>query len=288
MGTFAGHALPGTFLFLLGTWWTFGAWRVYILRRRGHRNYSCTAAFTFPKLPERLCIEGLAKVVSACVGVAAEVATGFKHGRFTEIGNAQHTSMYIFYGLSGLADILTVHRAPIPRGTDYGILLMTVCVEGLLFYFHLHGRTQLDVLVHTLLVYTIVAEAACIAVEMVQRRSTLAALGRSFFGVMQGTWFFQIGFILHNPLPNSRPWDENHQNMMWAAVFYTWHMIGVMVHVGLMGVFAWLWCMWCEGFDKTEDVCYSLVSTRPQMMESDAGDKPKTDHRTESDNEIFS
>ncbi|EEC06498.1 transmembrane protein 45B, putative [Ixodes scapularis] len=254
MGSFTGHVLPGVLLFLLGSWWVFGTWRAYILSRLRRRNYWCTASFALPKLPKKLCFEGLGKVVCASVGVAAETVAAFKHGEFTNVGShTQHISMYIFYGLSGLADLLTTYRAPIPRGTDYSILLMTICVEGLLFHFKLHDKAHLDARLIELLVYTIVAEAACIAAEMVRRRSTLAALGRAFFGVVHATWLIQIGFVLYNPLPNAKKWEENHQNMMLVTAVYTWHMIGVLTYVGLMGVVSWLWCSRCEMADKNED-----------------------------------
>ncbi|CAN7940313.1 unnamed protein product, partial [Ixodes hexagonus] len=253
MGTFTGHVLPGTFLFLLGTWWTFGAWRVYILGRLRRRSYLYTASFALPKLPKRLCVEGLGKVLCASIGTAGELATAYYDGHFAAMGNAQHISMYVFYGLSGLTDLLTVHGAPLPVGTDHCILLMAVCVEGFLFHFHLHGRTHLDVLIHTLLVYTIVAEAVCIAIEMARRKSALAALGRAYFGVVQGTWFFQVGFILYNPLPGAQKWVENHHNMMLATAIYTWHLMGALVYVGVLGVVAWLWCARCEGVGKNRD-----------------------------------
>lgn len=289
MGSFNGHLLPGALLSILATSWALGAWRVYILSRLSRRRHLFTGSASLPKLPKILWIEGLGKVVCASIGVAAEIATAFVDGRFTGAGTTtQHTSMYIFYGLSGVTDLLTTAGAPMPRGTRHSILLMAVCVEGLVFHFHLHGRTDIDVMVHTLLIYAIAAEAACIAVEMALRHSVLAALGKSYFGVVQGTWFFQIGFILYNPMPNARQWEENHQNLMLVTTIYTWHMIGVLAYVGLMGLVVWLWCTRFEGMGKNEDVCYSLVSNAPIEMKSGGVDETKPGHRTESDDDIFS
>lgn len=159
----------------------------------------------------------------ACLGAVAELATAYEDGKFTAMGNTQHTSMYVFYGLSGLADLLTIHEAPVPRGTDYSLLRLAVCAEAFLFHFHLHVRRHLDVLVHTLLIYTLVAEAACIAVEMIRRRSALATLGRACFQVVQGTWFFQVAFVRYNPLLNAKPWRDGHRDLMLATIVYTWH-----------------------------------------------------------------
>ncbi|KAG0416194.1 hypothetical protein HPB47_006629 [Ixodes persulcatus] len=214
MGLFNGHIVPGAFSFLFGAWWAFSAWRVYILSRLGRRDYLSTASFTIPKLSNRLC------------RTLAELATAYEDGKFTAMGNTQHTSMYVFYGLSGLADLLTIHEAPVPRGTDYSLLRLAVCAEAFLFHFHLHVRRHLDVLVHTLLIYTLVAEAACIA-------------------VVQGTWFFQVAFVLNNPLPNAKPWGDGHQDLMLATIL---------------------------GVDRNGDVRYSLLSDRPITMRSGAGD----------------
>ncbi|KAL3221481.1 hypothetical protein MRX96_029380 [Rhipicephalus microplus] len=240
MGTFAGHALPGTFLFILGTWWAYGAWRNYVRSREHKRRYTCRAWYEIPCATRRICFEGIAKIVTCSIGVAGEVATAFKHGHFTEMGNAQHVSMYLFYLLSGLVDVMTNCGFPFPPHTDYVTLLLAVTVEGLLFHFHLHGRPHLDVLVHTLLVYTVAAEAACIIAEMCRPRSVFASLGRAYFCLLQATWFWQVGFILYSPLPAHPAWDvHSHMDMMLAASVFTWHMMALLLYIGALGFVAW-------------------------------------------------
>ncbi|CAN7940225.1 unnamed protein product, partial [Ixodes hexagonus] len=145
-------------------------------------------------------------------------------GVFKEGKDAQHMSVALFVCLNGMLDLPTHYEAPLPRGTDYIGLLLALLVEALLFFFHLHGRTDLDVLVHTLLVLTIMLEAACVAVEMCHRRGLLATLGRAFFRILQGTWLGQIAFILYNQLPGALPWEGDYQSLMVAAAVFTWHM----------------------------------------------------------------
>ncbi|XP_077493150.1 transmembrane protein 45B-like [Amblyomma americanum] len=279
MGTFAGHLLPGTFLFILGTWWAFGAWHNYVRCKKRNRRYTCRAWYVMPGISRRICFEGLSKIITCSIGIAGEVVTGFEDGRFVHMVNAQHVSMYLFYLLSGIVDVMTNCRFPFPPGTDYATLLLAVTVEGLLFHFHLHGRPHLDVLIHTLLVYTVAAEAACIIFETNKPRSTLASLGRAFFCLLQGTWFWQVGFILYSPLPGEPSWDvHSHDDMMLATTIFTWHMIGVLAFLSVMGVLVLVTCSACDCDDPVQDgdgSQYALVPGSEAKADNhmSAGDK---------------
>lgn len=294
MGTFAGHALPGSFLFILGAWWTFGAWRVYVRSRARKRPYIGRAWYVLPCASCGCCFEGAVKIACCAIGIAGEVATGFKGGRFVHMGNTQHVSMYLFYLFSGLVDVLTNCRFPFPTDTDYVGLLLAVTVEGLLFHFHLHGRAHLDVLIHTILVYVIAAEAACVIVEMCRKHSSLAALGRGYCGMLQGTWFWQVGFMLYSPLQGSPTWDvHSHDDMMLAASVFTWHMLASLLLTGLLGFVAWAVCSRCDCDDPsvdTEEARYALVSgsTVASGREYGSGDKAANRTLTDgSDDESF-
>nr|XP_037273355.1 transmembrane protein 45B-like [Rhipicephalus microplus] len=150
-------------------------------------------------------------------------------------GSHPAQSMYAFYLLSGIVDVLYNAGFPFPRHTDYVSLLLAVASEGLLFYFHVHGRPPLDVMVHTLLVYTIAAVVVCIIAEMCRPQSVLVSLGRAYFCLLQATWIWQIAFILYG----HNPWDvDSHMAMMLAASAFAWHMMAVLVYVGVLGAVA--------------------------------------------------
>ena len=54
---------------------------------------------------------------------------------------------------------------------------------------------------------------------------------RGMLTMLQGTWFWGVGFILYNPLPGAQPWDpEDKRSLMLAVVCFSWH---VAVHVVL-------------------------------------------------------
>lgn len=49
---------------------------------------------------------------------------------WVKLMNWQHTTMYLFYGLSGLVDVLTYISQVVPLGLDRLMLAVAVFVEG--------------------------------------------------------------------------------------------------------------------------------------------------------------
>ena len=244
MGSFGGHALPGSFFIVFALSWFFDTLRHYYrskVSQRPHRRYTSTvtsvcfhgnnsSAFSFQSIPW----EGIIKIVFTLIGFTLEIITGFKHGQFVHIGNGQHATMFFFFGLSGVVDVLAHYKitAVLPPGIDYVMAFLAFSVEALLFRFHLHGRTALDVLLHTLLLYAVYACCVCTLLEMSLPHNPLPRLARTYFVFLQGTWFWQIGFILYNPMIGSNvvPWhDDDHGEMMLVTMMFTWHMAAILV-----------------------------------------------------------
>ncbi len=240
MGNFGGHALPGSFFVCFAIWWTINIFkRYYTSLLKNGSVYQNTVTFPCTCLCGRLKnweIEGFVKIFFTTIGFTLEIITAYHDGKFTYLGNGQHATMFFFFGLSGLVDILVHQNLPLPKGIEYIMSAIAFTVEGILFKFHLHGRTDLDVLIHTLLLYAIIANVAAVFIEMKFRKSVLAALARAFFVFLQGTWFWQVGFILYNPIPDSKPWDGgDHEEMMIATMMFTWHMGGIVIFMLLTG-----------------------------------------------------
>ncbi|KAH7939214.1 hypothetical protein HPB52_008508 [Rhipicephalus sanguineus] len=182
-----------------------------------------------------------------------EFPATFRRNNLAYAESVQHQSMYAFFLISGVVDVMYNAGFPFPPHTDYVALLLAVASEGLLFHFHLQGRMHLDVMVHMLLLYTMVALVTCLIAEMCRPRSVLASLGRAYFCLLHGTWLWQIAFILYNPLPGHKPWDvQSHMDSMLAASVFAWHMMAVLVYVGALGAVAWAVNRMCGSF--CEDV----------------------------------
>lgn len=240
MGDFLGHIIPGTFFIFGGFWWTFSVWWEYFSSKAQKRRFLGRCAYPLPGIFRPYCFEAYVKFVCSAYALKGEIISARHGSKMVVMENTQHVSMYIFFVLSGIADLLTNNRFPLPPGTDYVALFFAFAVEGLLFHSHLHGRPPLNVLTHTMLIYIIAAQATCVHFELEKPHSVLAALGRGYFATVQGTWFCQIGFIVYGLAPDFPAWKENDpHNLMFAASVFTWHMLGGLLYTSLLGFLVW-------------------------------------------------
>lgn len=175
----------------------------------------------------------LALSLICCIAnFTGEFCTGFDNGKWEHWGNAQHITMFFFFGLNGVVDLCTHKQWDVPHNLDYVSAALAFAVEGFLFFYHLHGRSHMDIMVvnykfptkyctnflklwfslfsfqvHMFLVYAIAACMISTLAEMVQPTNVLPALCRTFFTFLQGTWFYQVGFILYPPF--GEKWDQD-------------------------------------------------------------------------------
>ncbi|KAK7108713.1 hypothetical protein V1264_016397 [Littorina saxatilis] len=243
MGSFIGHAVPGSFFFLFGLWWLIQVMRRHFLCRQTRQRFRSTLLYPVtccsgPRMRE-VTVEPFVKMVLSGCGIVVEIIGGTNHvsHRFDSIGNAQHITMYFFFALSGVFDLLAM-KGLAPEGTDYMGVAIALLVEGVLFKFHLFGRNELDVLIHTLLLYVIAFSALVVMLEAAYRKTALLPMLRAVMTMIQGTWFWALGIILYNPMPGAQPWDpENHRSLMLAVVSFSWHVaanIAIAIVVGVV------------------------------------------------------
>ncbi|KAG8225795.1 hypothetical protein J437_LFUL005602 [Ladona fulva] len=244
MGSFLGHLVPGLFFTLFPLWWIYSIFRRYFITKKFHQNgekgYLNTVSFPCRMCDGRIPVEGLIKLVSVIIGVIGEAATAFENGKFAHLGNVQHITMYSFFGFSGILDILYHWQCrALPPDLDYVAAFLAFAAEGFIFFNHLHRRTPMDIQIHMMLFVAIVACALAVLLELKYRRNVLAALARSYFTLLQGTWFFQVGFILYPPFPFLEKWEEtNHKQMMVTTLLFTWHAAAHVVVV--LGIGFWV------------------------------------------------
>ncbi|XP_051896102.1 transmembrane protein 45B [Pristis pectinata] len=223
MANFKGHALPGSFFLLFGLWWSLK----YPLKFLSKKNKSSRLCFDRVEL-----IEGVVKAIFSLVGILAEqfVPDGphlhlLSQDRqsWVKLMNWQHSTMYLFFGMSGIVDIFTYSSLRIPVGIDRLMLSLAVFMEGFLFYFHVHNRPPLDLHIHSLMLTAVFGGSLVIMLEVFLRDNIVLELFRTSLAILQGTWFWQIGFVLYPP--NGGPeWNENdHGNLMFITLCFCWH-----------------------------------------------------------------
>lgn len=163
MANFKGHALPGTFFLLFGFWWSVKYPLRHSWKKRQHGTRQSLPLF-FNRMD---LIEGSLKIFFAFVGkwwtythehfgfwtcilkkwdhvltftlvpgiMAEQFVPDGPHAHLYNEGwvklmNWQHSTMYLFYGISGIADILSMSSLPVPAGLDRFGLSLALFVEG--------------------------------------------------------------------------------------------------------------------------------------------------------------
>ena len=235
MGSFSGHALPGGFFILFGLWSTVNQFRNYhwsrTTRGRPYQNFVTFKCFCLCGRLSTFEIEGFLKIFVTTIGFVIEIIW---HPEGLKIGSYQHGTMYFFFGLNGVIDVLQHHQMT-PKYFTYISAVLALTVEGLLFTFHTLGKTELDAGIHTLIAYAIFLGVVATLVELQLPHSLLAGLARSYFMLLQGTWFWQVGYILY---ASSELWiQDNHDHIMLAKLTFTWHMGAIFVLQLIIGGF---------------------------------------------------
>ena len=266
MGDFFGHSLPAAFFIMVGIWWLVNTYKGYFRSQCQDRALPHVNALTFPirSLGRGAHLDAIILVVLCSIGIVVELVLCpvFRtHGKLP-MEQVHHATMYFFFGLFAMTVLMTA-RATTRLGykcedLQYVTLAMALSVEGFLFMFHLYGREEEDSKLHTMLFFAICGGAVCTWLEMVYRNNVLLALGRVFFTLLQGTWFWQISFWLFNPFEHHdgddhdfsdrlvmpfepRPHSEtSHDRIMLMACAFTWHAGAIMIFMMMLGAgMAW-------------------------------------------------
>lgn len=235
MGNLEGHVLPGTMFLVFGLWWTYNVSLRFLVAERlrfdgGRSRFRSNLTFTSGYYP----LEPAFIIILTLVGIIGEAVTGFRDGVFVNYGNSQHIMMYFFFMMVGVVELLRLYKWPLPEGLEYAVAVMAAMAEVVLFSWHLHGRPDMDVQLHKLLLYTIYGCAAVTLLEMRNRDNPLPAFGRAYFACLQGTWFWQAGFILYPPGGVGTWHLGSHRQMMVVAALFTVHMAAVLLTMLLL------------------------------------------------------
>ena len=245
MGSYEGHALPGSMFIVIGLWWLFhvalenaanlteqGKKRRNLSNTRSWRRFPCTRLRKIP-------FEPLLKFIGGLIGIVAELSRIHfqlvdKNNKFQSPNKFAHSTMYGFFAFSGFVEILNLYNVTqFSREAEYVLFASAFWVEGALFAFHLHGRDMFDVRIHTLLYIVIYLAALVILLEACLpkfRRELFMA--RTILVLTQGTWFLEIAYTIYG----SNKWfeftekDLTEEELMLDTEVMTvsimWHLLG--------------------------------------------------------------
>ncbi|XP_077463890.1 transmembrane protein 45A [Stigmatopora argus] len=273
MGSFKGHALPGTFFLLGGLWWT----AKHSLWHASRRNKSMGSTRLSGRVAQRRMelVEASLILLFSFTGMIAEqfLADGprlklydFADNHWKDLMNWQHATMYLFFALAGGVALVVHATEAAPFALDRLTMAIAFFNEGFLFLFHLHGRSALDVHLHMLLVYAIFGGAVVAFLEVFHRGNILLELLRCTLTLLQGSWFWQIGYVLYSP--SGTVWEpKDHDNVMFITMCYSWHLAFAMLAVG--GLYCLVSCAVRSRLKKTPPAEMGLLKRRDKDPESE-------------------
>jgi len=157
-----------------------------------------------------------------------------------EHANLQHVTMYSAFIIGSVVEILLYHRVELPPRIEYFLGALAFAGEGFLFANHLHSRDLIDIQVHTYLLNAIYGCVIFALLETFRPNEIIFTYGRAMCTLLQGTWFWEIGFVLYPPTDSPRfKWDLNdHGQLMVVTATFMWHVffiiIGLLIQIGVM------------------------------------------------------
>uniref|UniRef100_A0A8B9VK26 TM45B protein n=1 Tax=Anas zonorhyncha TaxID=75864 RepID=A0A8B9VK26_9AVES len=229
--SFLGSALRGTFFLVFGLWWSVRYPLKYLRRKVNAENqpsYGVQRAEVF---------EGAVKAFFALAGILVEqfVPSGPhmtlyspKTHSWTDLAHWHYTTMYLFFLLSGIVDVVSHSPLKLPLGLDRLLLSVALFMEGLLFCFHDYSDAALDQHLHSLLAMAIFAGALCALLEVFLRDHVILEAFRTSTFLLQGSWLWQIGFVLTPPW-GGPGWDQtDRSNITFLTMCFCWHYAGAL------------------------------------------------------------
>ena len=264
MGSYYGHVVPGLVIAAWGIAWLFLTFVAHLHSKRsrsdrdagrndlgslrwvdGYKHRSWLPLPCAPRVPIepvcKICIASLGMFVELFVEMANHETTFYWHvtnifHRPPGVEKAQHATMYSFFILSGIMDLVTMGGCcRFPKKTGQIIFALALWVEGTLFMFHTGGRSMLDSRVHFILALTIYGAALAATARIVHPTKVLVNLVLSVSLIFQGTWLVAIGFFLYGP--NKMWWvaendmSNEHDYVMLASLMAAWHLLCIVVVV---------------------------------------------------------
>ncbi|PIK43631.1 putative transmembrane protein [Apostichopus japonicus] len=231
MGVFIGHAEAGSFFIVLSLWWMVQ----YAYNQIALDNGKVKPQGRILRLLHRLPVEGIIIIVFATIGWVGEMDypapkwTMFgSDGEFKNAEEWQHVTMYTYFGIYGATKVVGGTVLPDVKYYEKPLGALAYFIEGLLFFYHTHGREHLDIQLHNCIIIASWACAFVTFLEFLRPKEKLYFQVRVLFTLWHGTWFWQVGLVLYLP-PGGKEWDqESMYNIMMTTTLFTWHLLADM------------------------------------------------------------
>ncbi|GAB1300340.1 2310005G13Rik protein [Apodemus speciosus] len=237
MGDAAGHFLPGSFLVILGLWWSTRSILKYICKQQKKASSLIT-----PKFFSRTeILEGIVIVVMALAGIIGLFSVfgkpkmlPHKEMQLVRSQHWQHVIMYLVLAMLGVTKILCFTISSLPVSLVKLMSSNAFFVEAFIIYNHPQSPILVNSFAHQLLVVSAFLAGLAAFIEfLLTKNNVVLELLRSSFAMLQGACFFQIGFVIF-PKNMEHAWDLNdHINTTILATFFCAYYMLTYVIIGV-------------------------------------------------------
>ncbi|GAB5576603.1 transmembrane epididymal protein 1 [Prionailurus iriomotensis] len=287
MGTLEGHLLPGICLLFFSLHYSVMVSLALLQgqkflkppltpkEKRGHRWWQLVP------------VEGMMKVAISLTGIITEffyppgvnrmMMVDWEDPRrpFVFYDNWYHVTMYGFFTLSGVVDIVSracqaQQNVKLERAAE----ALAFCVLVLLMVCHLENKGTLEVRMHLLFVAPTFLVTLVITIEVwVPDQPTLWVL-KAWMGLVLSTWMLQLCVLMYVP-PSGQPWRaENPGDLAFLLIFFCWHLgFGAIVLAALYG----LCSLWHHRISSWREVPRAKYQLCPRSHSSEELEKLGTE-----------
>ncbi|XP_059133710.1 transmembrane protein 45A-like [Peromyscus eremicus] len=173
--------------------------------------------------------------------ISLQIYAEVSETRLMWILRLHHTVIYIFYGLLGVTRILSTTIKSLPVSLTKLALSNAFLVQTFIMYNHTHGRITVDDFLHKILALATFLSGLVSFMEVLTKNNITLELLRSSLIMLQGTWLWQMGFVLYNPT-GGVAWDlTDHHNTMLLTIYFCFHCAFAYIIIGVnYAVVIWL------------------------------------------------
>ncbi|CAN7045048.1 unnamed protein product [Brassica oleracea var. botrytis] len=207
MGSFKGHALPGTLFFVVGVW---HIWSSVVRFVSNPKSFRVRVWHPVPGFNGRikyleLYVVTIGSLIDLCIEFFYSTHLNFfVNGVLnpSHMNDFEHSGMLLMFFILGFIALFSekTRLLPLPQEALCLIAATAFTAQGLLFFFHSTSHKGLEGYYHLLLVFLVglcvissIAGAICPTSFPVDLCNGIAM-------ILQGLWFYQTAFTLYGPM----------------------------------------------------------------------------------------